>query len=163
MGVGKSTVGKGLAEQRSMLFIDLDTYIEKRVAMPISRIFELYGEDYFRIEEFNAITDLFQLDNCIIALGGGSLTHHNLATKIRGNGLLIYLEASPDFLQSRLMLEKSNRPLIADLNENELLNFIEKQLEKRKETYQKAQFKLNVEQKSIEEITATLNTYLDLF
>lgn len=163
MGAGKSTIGKALAQQRSMPYIDLDSYIERRVALSISRIFEVYGEDYFRNEEFYAITDLFQLDNAIIGLGGGSLTHHNLAAKIRNNGLLIYLEAKPDFLYSRLKEEKNTRPLLAELNESELLKFIEEQLEKRTATYQKAQFKLNVENKSIEEITATLNNYLDLF
>jgi shikimate kinase len=163
MGVGKSTIGKALADHRSMYFIDLDDYIEKRVAMPISRIFAEYGEAYFREEEFQALNDLFQLDTNIIALGGGSLTHHDLASKIVENGLLIYLEASPSFLYSRLKNERETRPLIADLKKDEILNFIECQLEKRSNTYQKAQLKLNVEQKSLEEILATLNNSLDLF
>jgi len=163
MGVGKSTIGRALAQQRSMYFIDLDTYIEKRVAMPISRIFAQFGEDYFRREEYNAVLDLFALDKNIIALGGGTLSHHDLASKIKDNGLLIYLEASSDFLYHRLKDERNTRPLIAKQKKEDLLPFIEAQLEERSYNYQKAQLKLNVEEMSFEEIINSLNNYLDLF
>ena len=98
MGVGKSTIGKRLAELRSLAFIDLDKHLEISNAMPIASIFKEKGEDFFREEENKAILDLLEKKDSIIALGGGSLEHHKLDSRIRNSALVIYLEASPEFL-----------------------------------------------------------------
>lgn len=163
MGSGKSTLAKKLAEVKRMAYIDLDEYIEKRVAMSITDIFERKGEAYFREEEFRACLDLLQNDNAIISLGGGSLEYPNLVQRIRNKALLVYLEASPAFLSDRLKHEAQNRPLIAGLTDDERLAFITEHLHKRQANYQKAQLKLNVENKAVDEIVKTLSAYLDLF
>jgi len=163
MGVGKSTVAKRLAELKDMSYIDLDDYLEKRLAMPITAIFSTKGERFFREEEYKACIDLLADDNIIVALGGGTLEYPNLVQRIRKKALLIYLEASPDFLSDRLKNEAQTRPLIAGLGDEERFAFIQDHLNTRNDNYQKAQLKLNIENKTVDEIANTLNAYLDLF
>lgn len=163
MGVGKSTIGKRLAELRSLAFIDLDKRIENNTSMSIESIFKDKGESFFREEENKAILTLLENTDSIISLGGGSLEHHKLDSRIRNEALLIYLEASPEFLYKRLKEEKDSRPLIASLKENELFPFIQEHLAKRTDKYLKAQLKINVENKSIDEIATTISEYVDLF
>lgn len=163
MGVGKSTIGKRLAELRSLAFIDLDIFIESKLNMPISSVFKEKGEEFFREEEYKAILDLLEKKDSIIALGGGSLEHHKLDSRIRNSALVIYLEASPEFLYNRLKEEKETRPLIATMQEDELLSFIQKHLASRTENYLKAQLRIDVDNKSVDEIASTISEYLDLF
>ena len=163
MGVGKSTIGKRLAALRSLRFIDLDNFIEEKLSTSISTIFEDNGEDFFREEENKAILELLEGSDSIIALGGGSLEHHKLDTRIRNSALLIYLEASPEYLYKRLIAEKNNRPLIASLDDTELLPFIHEHLSTRTDKYLKAQLRINVEGKLVDEIASTISEYLDLF
>ena len=131
--------------------------------MPIASIFKLKGEDFFREEENTTIISLLESKETIVALGGGTLEHHKLEQRIRNSSLLIYLEASPAFLYHRLLEEKDKRPLIANINEAELLPFIQEHVAKREEKYLKAQLRINVENKSVDEIANTISEYLDLF
>ena len=48
MGVGKSTIGKSLADKLSYKFIDIDYIIEKKERNSIDKIFREKGENYFR-------------------------------------------------------------------------------------------------------------------
>ena len=161
MGVGKSTIAKQLAIKLRRPFIDLDQYIELQEGRSILQIFEEEGEGSFRELEFEAIQQLMQRDNAVIALGGGTLSHHDLHRKLRSKGLLVYLEASPEFLSKRLASEIEQRPLLQD-KEN-LLEFIDSHLEEREPAYLNAQIRVNVEEKSSEEITAFIHGYMDMF
>ena len=73
MGSGKSTVGLLLAKKLGMSFIDLDTYIEKKERMTVSKIFEKYGEPYFRKVEKESAKELAEKNGLVIAAGGGTL------------------------------------------------------------------------------------------
>ena len=73
MGSGKSTVGLLLAKKLGMSFIDLDTYIEKKEGMTVSKIFEKYGEPYFRKVEKESAKELAEKNGLVIAAGGGTL------------------------------------------------------------------------------------------
>lgn len=162
MGVGKSTVGKILAAGLQYSFIDLDLFIENREGKTISSIFSSEGEAKFRELEQNAVLELLKNDNNIIALGGGSLENPSINKRIRSSALLIYLEAGADYLFNRLKNEKQSRPLIAAIDDNRLLDFISSHLSIRENNYQKAQLKINVENKSPEEIATFLIEYMDL-
>lgn len=162
MGVGKSTVGKILAEGLHYSFVDLDLFIEAQEGMSIPSIFSSKGEAIFRELEEKAVLELLKGDNKIIALGGGSLENPNINKRIRSSALLIYLEAGVDFLNARLKNEKKDRPLIANIDDEKLKDFISSHLESRANNYQKAQLKINVENKSPDEIAAFLIEYMDL-
>ena len=74
MGCGKTTVGENLKKKSGMNLIDTDAYIEETEGITISKIFEKYGESYFRDLEYKACKELSKKSGIIISTGGGALT-----------------------------------------------------------------------------------------
>ena len=78
MGVGKSTVGKAVADKLSMNFIDVDKIIEKKESLSVNEIFTKKGEDYFRnLEERIGIEEIKKNDS-VISLGGGAFINSKI-------------------------------------------------------------------------------------
>ena len=73
MGAGKSTIGRHLADQLHLEFLDSDQEIEKRTGADIAWVFDLEGEEGFRVREENVIQDLTELQGIVLATGGGSV------------------------------------------------------------------------------------------
>ena len=72
MGAGKTTVGKRLAGRLGCRFVDTDEYIVSKAGMPVSEIFERYGEENFRARETDALRDLLsEEDMAVLSVGGG--------------------------------------------------------------------------------------------
>ena len=94
MGCGKSTIGKELAKLIKMDFIDIDTYIESKENMTVSKIFKLRGEKYFRKLETKAILNLALKPYKVIALGGGSLLNSENVEVLKSNSKIFFLNAS---------------------------------------------------------------------
>lgn len=143
MGSGKSTVGRKLAKLLNFDFLDLDEEIEKRIGMPISSYFEREGEDAFRDVEKQILIETSAHDNSVISTGGGCPCYHNNMEWINTNGLSIFLDLSPKALFSRLKDAKEHRPLIQNLNDEELLNFIAKHLDARLPFYSQAHISIS--------------------
>ncbi|MFW5431881.1 MAG: shikimate kinase AroK [Methylophilaceae bacterium] len=115
MGAGKTTVGKQLAKQLGKTFYDADHEIEKRTGVKVSVIFDLEGEAGFRKREAAVIKDLTQLDNIVLATGGGAvLTLENQET-LKNNGYVIYLRATVNDLWKRMRYDKQ-RPLLQNVD-----------------------------------------------
>lgn len=143
MGSGKTTVGKKLALQLGYQFLDLDDHIERRVDLSISEIFKKYGEDVFRQLETSALRSTLRKEEVVISTGGGTPCQNDNMTWINKNGKSIFISESPEVLLSRLKNEKARRPLIKNMNDTELLNFIETNLNERMKFYKKAHFKVD--------------------
>lgn len=111
MGCGKSTVGKELAKLIKMDFIDIDTYIESKENMTISKIFKLKGEKYFRKLETKAILNLELKPYKVIALGGGSLLNSENVEVLKRTSKIFFLNASKEVIVERLRYDNS-RPLL---------------------------------------------------
>ena len=120
MGAGKSTVGKTLAKRRHMQFYDSDQLIEERTGVDIPTIFEIEGEEGFRDREQQAIADLADMNDAVIATGGGSLIREENREKITQSGIIVYLCASPEQLYARIRYDK-NRPLMQTRNPRQTL------------------------------------------
>jgi shikimate kinase len=71
MGVGKTTVGRILAEKLNYAFIEIDSHIEQKYGISITRLFEKYGESSFREKEREAIEEISQWEYVVIDCGGG--------------------------------------------------------------------------------------------
>ncbi|MFT5385439.1 MAG: shikimate kinase [Saprospiraceae bacterium] len=138
MGSGKSHTGKALAARMDCPFFDLDEYIEEKLSMSISAIFDQKGEDYFRIEERKCLRDFGVLGKAVIATGGGTSCFFDNMEWMKLHGVTVYLKASPSVLALRLENEKSKRPLIADFTEEALLDFIINKLKERSPFYEQA-------------------------
>ncbi|MDE7106599.1 MAG: shikimate kinase [Anaeroplasmataceae bacterium] len=109
-GVGKSTVGKALANQLGYTFIDLDTYIEQQAMLFVDEIFHLYGEEYFRALETNCLKEVSLQENIVVSCGGGIIK--NKINKDYMDGPCIYLKADLNTIQSRIDGQTIERPLL---------------------------------------------------
>ena len=107
-GVGKTTIGKLLAEKLNYAFCDLDALIEKNIGQTIPDIFKAKGEAYFRKLESNALMDLKEANNLVVSTGGGIV--ENINNKSLMSGIIIYLSAPLATLEKRA--SATNRPLL---------------------------------------------------
>lgn len=155
MGSGKSTVGKLVAERLNIPFYDLDQFIENRLDMSISTIFDDKGEIFFRKVEHQLFHEIMnQKDSFVLSLGGGTPCYANNHLLLSGEmRTSIYLNASIDVLSTRLFPERGKRPLIANLNESEFKEYIAKHLFDRSYFYNQADYKMLVNNKTPEVIT----------
>ena len=151
MGSGKTTLGRMLAPRLNMSFIDLDAFIEQRHFKTISQLFEEKGEDEFRKIEHNALLEVSYFENTVISTGGGAPCFFDNMDIMNANGLTVYLQLSPQKLLRNLKKGKAKRPLIKNKNDEELLHFIEENVEKRKLFYEQAKLIVSPEE-DVEEI-----------
>ena len=91
MGVGKTTIGKALAKNLTLEFVDSDYEIEQRTGVTISTIFDIEGEDGFRNREIRMVTELAERKGIVLATGGGAVMSEDVRTELRHNGLVVYL------------------------------------------------------------------------
>ena len=115
MGAGKTTVGKMLARQLGKTFIDCDEEIQKRTGVKISHIFDVEGEEGFRVRESAVIHELIKLDNIILATGGGAVLKPDNRDILKKNGVVIYLKSGVHDLWQRTRHDH-NRPLLQTAN-----------------------------------------------
>jgi shikimate kinase len=111
MGSGKTTIGRRLAREIGVNFLDLDREIERRNGVTISTIFEIEGENGFRCRETLLLQEFSQDKNQVMATGGGVILNPLNRVRLMAVGCVIYLHASPGLLYSRTRHDKS-RPLI---------------------------------------------------
>ena len=140
MGAGKTTVGKQLAKDLGLPFYDLDWYIESRMRKKISQIFEERGEEGFRIIERNMLHEVAEFEDVVISCGGGTPCFFDNMDFMNERGVTVLLQAQPSTLFNRLKVAKSQRPLLADKSDDELMTFIMAGLQKRQVFYSKAQY-----------------------
>ena len=163
MASGKSTIGKILAEKRGIPFIDLDAYIEKKENMSVSEVFSEKGEIYFRKQEHVYLKELLEKkEDFVLSLGGGTPCYAGNMKVLSSYDDVksIYLKTSINTIIERLVNEKSQRPLVARLNKEELAEFVAKHLFERSYYYNQATHKLVVDDKSIDAIIIELQKLL---
>ncbi len=145
MGCGKSTIGRRLAAELGLHFIDLDKYIEERCFKTIPVLFAEEGESGFRERERNALNEVTQFENVVVGTGGGAPCFFDNMELMNQNGITIYLSPDIETLANRLMKSKTERPLIAGKSREELMAFIANALKIRGPFYEKAQHTVRVE------------------
>ena len=158
MGSGKSFLAKQLAKLENGTAIDLDEEIEKHEGCTINEIFKINGEGYFRDLESEILRDItnkllssepdyFERKDktnkfTYIACGGGTPCFNRDIDWMNEHGITIWVDPPIDILLSRLANEKEHRPIIKDLDEIELREFIDKKLSERVFYYSQAKIKI---------------------
>ena len=162
MASGKSTIGREISKKLDMKFIDLDDYITKREKTSISEIFKVKGEIYFRRIESSYLSEILNSkDSFILSLGGGTPCYsNNMKLILNSEASSIYIKAGIKTLVSRLTAEKNRRPLVAELEDDKLVEFVAKHLFERRFFYEQASMTVNTEDKSTEEITTEIRILL---
>jgi 3-dehydroquinate synthase len=146
-GTGKSTVGKKIAHNLKLPFIDLDRVIETNAGMSIPQIMEQHGETAFRDMETAALKSLTAEKEHVVALGGGALLRDENRAFAEANGRVLLLMAELPTLLERIQHEPGKRPLLAGDLKNKLTSL----LEKRKEHYASFQRQHHVDNKPAEQ------------
>lgn len=111
MGAGKTTVGKLLAKRLKKTFFDSDREIQRRTGVAIPVIFEIEGESGFRSREAAVLQELTQLEDIVLATGGGAVLSLENRQLLSRRGTVVYLRATVDELWTRTRHDK-NRPLL---------------------------------------------------
>ena len=156
MGVGKSTVGKSLADKLSYKFKDIDKIIEVKEGCTIDIIFKKKGENYFRSLEKKITLDELKKEKTVISLGGGSFLNNSIRRIVKDSSISFWLDVNTDILINRLKKNKK-RPLLFKKN---LIETVKKIYLERKKTYSEADFKIRCDSLKPELI---VNKILDLY
>jgi len=156
MGVGKSTVGKILAQQLNYKFVDVDKLIEKKEGTTINHIFKNKGESYFRkIENEITLVELKKYSS-VISMGGGAFLNNLIRKSAKKLSISFWLDVPVDELIKRLK-KNNKRPLLFKKNTNEE---VKKIYFDRKKIYNEADYRIVCDTlKSKEIATKILNLY----
>jgi shikimate kinase len=142
MGCGKSTLGLNLAKSLGLTFIDLDKFIEERNCKTVPQLFEELGEPGFRKKERQALEEVSQFNDVVIATGGGAPCFFDNMELMNATGITLFMDIDPAILAERLLKSKTDRPLIRGKNQEQLVGFITESLQKRYPFYSKARFRV---------------------
>lgn len=110
-GCGKSTVGRHLARQLGLAFVDSDAEIEREIGGAIRPWFEQHGEEAFREVEQRVIAATLERAGCVVATGGGAVLRQANREALHASATVFYLRASPEELHRRLRHDRQ-RPLL---------------------------------------------------
>lgn len=160
MGAGKTTIGRRLAKEIGLDFVDSDAEIVEAAGCSISDIFALYGEAIFRDLEQRVLQRLVAGEPVVLATGGGAFMNPAIREAIRAHGISLWLKADVDVLEDRVS-RKNTRPLLETGDKRAILT---KLVEERYPVYSLADLSVNSGKGSHEtvvaEIISILETYL---
>ncbi|WP_312077348.1 shikimate kinase [Chryseobacterium sp.] len=163
MGSGKSHISKILSDKINFKLLDLDKEISRRVKMTIPEIFEKKGEIYFRKTEREVLEEILATEeNIVLSLGGGTPVYYNNMEIINLSSKSIFLRANISTLVERLSKQKDKRPLVANIAEEDLPEFIAKHLFERNVYYSKSQFTISTDNRDPEDIVNEIKEKLYL-
>lgn len=154
MGCGKTTVGRYLAQVSGYTYYDVDHMIEHQIGKSVQDIFELHGEDFFRLLERQTIEQLRNAEYAVISCGGGVVLNDDNISFLKEKGKCIWLTATPDTIYERIR-HQNDRPLIQDKGFDD----IKTMMRGRQSLYGKvADYEIATDGKHIDQIgTAILN------
>ena len=138
MAAGKTTLGKALARDLGLQFIDLDHYIENRYRCTVSQLFAERGEEAFRQIERNMLHEVAEFEDVVISTGGGTPCFFDNMDYMNAQGITVFLKASVDVIHTRLTIARTQRPLVANKSADELRQYITDMLERRAPYYTRA-------------------------
>lgn len=145
-GVGKSTIGKILANHLHWAFVDINQTIEAIYNRPLQEIFDTFGEESFKNMETTILRELSQGEHQVFASNCDSVLDTMKFETMKNSGVTIWLEASPNILIERLKKMK-------DFPDKDVESFIKQKLEYRNLFFQQADLRLNTDRTSPETIT----------
>jgi shikimate kinase len=156
MGCGKTTLGKLLSQELNVPFFDTDALIEAKTNQPISKLFDVFGEAYFRQLEKESLEELTNEQKFVLATGGGLPCFGTNMDTLNELGQTVYLETSVDELYYRLSIQSTDRPLLNSSSLNELKVKINSLVRIREPFYQRCKHTLRTDGKSVQKLIETL-------
>ncbi len=157
MGSGKTHWGRLLSEKLGIRFFDLDEEIVGQAGKPITEIFATTGEEHFRMLEKDVLQQLTESqESFIMACGGGTPCYFNNIEFMNQHGTSVWINTPLDTLFNRLVGQKSKRPLIRDLSDDQLRGFISKKFSDRRMYYEQAELVVDEEPVELDKLIETI-------
>ena len=125
-GASKTTSGRGLSRALSRRFMDTDAIIEYEFSMPVSELISACGEDYFRRQETSVVGRLEDMENLVVAVGGGAVLSEENRRILSENAFCIWLKAKPLTLYDRLFGDENQRPILGELSIKKISSTLKK-------------------------------------
>ncbi len=151
MASGKSALGRALASEMGLKFLDLDDAIEQTEGRSISEIFRYKGEPAFRRAEKAALYATDELQGHVIAVGGGALVPADNMKWALENGIVVFLDVALEEIVRRLIRSRRRRPLIETMRDSpaELEKYVSGLLAERRPAYERAHLVVRPERASV--------------
>ncbi len=157
MGSGKTHWGRLLSEKLGVRFFDLDEEIVEQAGKPITEIFATTGEEHFRMLEKDILRHISDKhESFIMACGGGTPCYFNNIEFMNQAGTSVWINTPVETLFSRLVNQKSKRPLIRDLSDDQLRGFISKKFSDRRMYYEQAELVVDEEPVELDKLIETI-------
>ena len=156
---GKTTIGRCLAQQMGLRFVDLDHLFEEHYHTSIPLFFNRYGEEAFRKLERQMLHSTQAMDNVVISTGGGTPCYFDNMDWINAHGTSIFLDASIDAIIQRAHASRKQRPVLANKSPEELHTFIQNQLAQRLPYYSLAQIHFPADQPDLSDLLRQLSLH----
>lgn len=139
MACGKTRLGRVMAEELGIRFIDLDAYIIEREHRTIQEIFTAEEEAGFRKLETCYLQEVCELyEDFVLSTGGGTPCFNHNMEYMNEQGQTIFLNTDIDTLVERLIRGKHKRPIVSKLNDEEIRDFVCRHLQERLPYYRQA-------------------------
>lgn len=159
MGAGKTTVGKRLAGKLDVPFIDLDDAFESKFRYSIPRFFDHFGEARFREFENQCLSEIIRdHDSAVISTGGGTACSDENISLMNKRGTTVYIKMHPKSLSHRLNRARRLRPVVRDVQNDDMQAFVEEQLLEREPFYEQAKVIVKGESLDLDELVSRLET-----
>jgi shikimate kinase len=140
MGSGKTTYGKHLAKLLNVHFTDLDEEIEKYSGKSVSELFESFGEDCFREIEREMLQEIASsAGNAVVSTGGGTPCFFDNLSLMKDAGRVVYLKVPANILVERLTKDKEFRPLLKEMENDDIPDYVNQKLKERSFWYSQAE------------------------
>lgn len=151
MGSGKTHWGQLLSSKLTLPFFDLDRQIMEEEKKSIVEIFEQKGEEYFRMMEKEVLYILSEShESFVMACGGGTPCYFNNIDYMNNVGTTVWLNTRLDVLFNRLLKERESRPLLMNLTDAQLKQFILKKFSERRIYYEQASLVIEESEASVD-------------
>lgn len=145
MGSGKTYWAEKLKKKLKIAAYDLDALVEMMEEKTVAEIFAEDGEEYFRKAETKMLRLFAEKKQFILSCGGGTPCCNDNMKWMNKQGITIWLDEPPEVLSQRLLKEKSYRPLIKNVDDNALKDFLTNKLQERTVFYNQAAYRLHEE------------------
>jgi XRE family aerobic/anaerobic benzoate catabolism transcriptional regulator len=111
-GAGKSTLGPEIAHRLGVAFFELDALVAREAGMPLSTIFEMHGEAWFRRLEHDVLRQfLDDHPSAVLATGGSLVTAPDTWAMLRKRATTVWLKARPQDHWDRVLRQGDARPM----------------------------------------------------
>lgn len=140
MASGKTEISKAIAKISGRILIDTDDMIVESEGMSINDIFAKHGEEYFRKAEHEAVVKAADMDNAVIATGGGAVLNKSNVDELRKNGKIFNLAPDFEVIESRLKEAAKTRPLL----KNQDIEAVRKRFDDRLPFYADCDYKIHI-------------------